>query len=205
MITIESKLDRFRATILGKLEKEAEYERFQSSADEERMLSRRREELEEEARELAKKEAKRAEDDYRKMVSDAKICCAKNALEAREVMFHEVVLSVEKLAKVFATSMEYKVYMKQKIKEIPLDYQSIETLGVACFTEDMAFIQEGFIEAGFTGMLEFSTLDNDFLGGFVLSESVNRSRFNLTLKDIIDDQSALIGQKLYELIEKAGE
>ena len=205
MITIESKLDKFRETILGKIERDSEFDRFQSSADEERLLANRREELENEARELAMKEAKRAEVDYLKIISDAKVLCNSKALEAREAMFEEVMKSLGKLASVFQTSEEYRSYMRMQVKTLPIHFEEQSQLDLTCFLEDKSFILKQLEEEGFRGELNFKELNKSYLGGFIVEETKYSSRFNLTLKGILDDHADLIGQKLYELIEKTGE
>ncbi|MCK8059890.1 MULTISPECIES: V-type ATP synthase subunit E family protein [unclassified Fusibacter] len=205
MITIESKLEKFRETILGKVEKDAEYFRFQNSADEERMLAKRREELEQDASELAKKEAKKAEDEYLKIISDAKLFCSKKALEARQSMLKAVMDRLVELVKVFKSSQEYKSYVARQIESLPLEFSKLETLEVKCMDEDRIFIKDAFESLGFSGEILFEKLSERSIGGFVVKEKKYNSRFDMRLREMVEDSADLIGEKLYVLLEKAGE
>lgn len=206
MINIEYKLDIFNQIVLKEQEAKAKEELEVLEKRNNEIFEQKRKELENNKKELVNRRIQLAQIQKNEMISKATQENREDLLAKREELLLDLILSLEKRAKDFTDTPEYKLYLIRKVKKYIKDI-SDNDLVITILDKDKEIFDQGLEQiANENGKnIEIEIATDQKIGGFIISDKNRTYNLDSTFKTIIEEQRYHIGKALYSSLEEVGE
>lgn len=199
---LESKLAKFKQMILEDVEKHRRQLEQSGEQAYQQALDDKRNELTRDAKVFYDKRIEQTEDAVKQTISDATKKKNDEALILRRDILNETVQAIEARAHDFLDSQSYRDLINVKLTALKAELAHEQPLVVMARSVDQTWLKSQLQALGYHGQLSWSELPPKQIGGVVLSFAERHIRYNLTLKQMIDDHIDHIGAKLYTLLEE---
>lgn len=199
---LESKLVKFKQMILEDVEKHRRKLEERGEQAYQRALADKRDELTRDAKLFYDKRIEQTEDAVKQTISDATNKKNSEALILRRDILNETVQAIEARAHDFLDSEAYRQLIKAKLTALKVELAQAQPLNITARSADQSWLKAQLEDLGCRGQLSWSELPPKQIGGVVLSFVERHIRYNLTLKQMVDDKIDHIGAKLYTLLEE---
>ncbi len=199
---IKQKLDKFSQMIHGDIREKNQALKDQTDAFEQGEIEKRQVELKAESEVFYEQRLKQTQDKVNEAISAAQIATKRDALNMRQRILQETIAAIETRAKQFVKDDRYQAFIKHKIDSIQAQLKQQKDIVVFASKADQAWLKEYFKSFGYQGQLTFEALQQEAIGGIIIEVPLAHYRYNVTLKQMINNQIDQIGAKLYTLFEE---
>ncbi len=199
---IKQKLDKFSLLIHGDIREKNQALKDQCDAFEHSEIEKRQVELKSESEAFYEQRMKQTKDRVNEAISAAQITTKRAALNMRQRILQETITAIEERAKQFVKDSRYQAFLKRKIDPIQDQLKQQQKIVVSANKDDQTWLKAYFESFGYQGELSFECLQQEAIGGIIIEVPSAHYRYNVTLKQMIDNQIDQIGAKLYTLFEE---
>lgn len=209
MITIDEKIDFFKRIVLDKVNQEQE--ELKKSLDKE--LSQRVIAFEKQAAKKAESYIKqfvdKAKEEKKAMILNSKKKNKNKILEIENLLNQRVYESVLEKCDDFTQTPAYLEIFKKLFKQVKKDLEKFDRLDVYIMSRDylnnIDYIQELFRNNLPNKKLSFNKATQNIRGGFVVYNSNETMKLDVTLESIIRQNSNFIGNQVKNLLHLEGD
>lgn len=206
MITVEDKLNIFYKIVLEKEKENFSKTLSQLQEKNKIILDEYREKTLSKRDEIIKKETKNGEMIKNEKISQALIEERNKILKKKEELLKELLLSIEEKGKEFSKSKEYEKYFLEELGKTFCEMSEKDIILYLKQEDSQKYRQSILALANrFEKEIVFEEANKDIIGGFLISDKDRTYLIDQSFKAKIEENKYLIGQKLYEKLEKAGD
>jgi vacuolar-type H+-ATPase subunit E/Vma4 len=206
MITVEDKLDIFRKVVYKEEEMKFQEELEKSKKENENLLEQKKKELEAQRDEIIKRKLAIAEREINEKISEEKRKVKEKILKMKAEILKDFIQSLYVKASEFTNTSEYKQYLFNKLDKAILEFGDLN-FNIYVKESDKDMVKE-HLEKNYSERVDkfkILTLPSNLLGGFLIEDQEKTFLIDHSLKTLIDDNEYEIGNKLFSLLEKAGD
>lgn len=206
MITVEDKLDIFRKVVYKEEEKKFQKALEELKKENENLLEQKKKELEAQRDEIIKRKLAIAEREINEKISEEKTKVKEKVLKMRAEILQDFIQSLYEKASEFTKTSEYKQYLFGKLDKAILELGDLN-FNIYVKESDKDMVKE-HLEKNYAERIHkfnIETLPSNLLGGFLIEDQEKTFLIDYSLKTLIDDNEYEIGNKLFALLEKAGD
>lgn len=195
MITIEEKLNLFTKLVHEKVEKENREViiRFENEYGE--LLNNKRIEFQVQAEEMEKEAKEKIEKEKRQILSKAHIRGRKTVLERKNKIYKRAIEDILAYIEHFRNNKTYRDFI---LNNIYLKINNVEGLTVMLTKKDFNLLEDDIkkIVNDKTEIL----IDDSIAGGVVIIDKKNNIKYDMSLINIVEEKSEMIGEKLFGML-----
>lgn len=197
MITIEEKLNLFTKLVHEKVEKENRevIVRFENEYGE--LLNNKRVEFQKIAEELEKNSKEKIEKEKRQRISKAHIQGRKTVLERKNKIYKRAVEDILSYIEIYRNNRSYKEFIIKSIERV-LKNNNIELLSITLTKKDFDILEADIRKV--VGTSAEILIDDSIVGGVVIIDKVNNIKYDMSLNNIVEEKSEMIGEKLFGML-----
>lgn len=206
MITVEDKLNIFHRIVLEKEEKRSTEILEELSKKNDAAIKEYTEKLNKKKEELVHKKVKNAEIKRNEKVSAATENVKSRILSKKKELLTDIMEQILKRAEGFAESSQYEDYL---LNEIDAVTDEVEDQNIVIYLKNNDINR---FSGKISGLLNkkgkkttLGRIKDDTIGGFMLSDEGKTYIIDNTFKTKIDENEHIIGERLYEKLEEAGD
>lgn len=209
MITIEQKLKVFTKIVIESLNKEYEQLIHDLDKKDEDALNDYKDDLVKRATLHKKELIEKGELEKKRMISKLKVDNRKEIMRKRADFVQDIILKLMKRLEEYIGQPEYEAYLMNQLIHIP-DNLLDDDLIVEMTEKDQRQFGEKFKatikeKQGNNVNIVYETLDEEAIGGFIVFTNDRRFKLDCTLKSMIEEKTDLIGRRVNELLNRAGD
>lgn len=210
MITIEEKLSIFTKLVLDKVQHEFNDELCQINTKNEERIKAHKARLKKESEKMIRGMTKKGEVEKNRIISKAHLEQKRKILYKRQELLEKQIDIIKKKTLLFTDKEEYGSYLKKCLAEILSNFRNEETIRLYLTHKDMKKYKTVLLkEASNYGFdeknIKFLSTEEEIIGGMI---GVNQSRtikVDASILSKIEESRQLIGKKLYDALEEAGD
>ncbi|WP_105300611.1 V-type ATP synthase subunit E [Anaerococcus marasmi] len=192
MLDLEAKISSFRKMVWDEEKEKSEKELYQSTEDNSKLVSDKKAELEKHLEESVKDRQIFAETRKNENVSKKEFESKNDIFLYRQSLLEDLTKRIKDNLKNFTNTNDYKDKLNSMIdnslKELDL---SKDEVIVSVLEKDKNLIDFPNVEV----------LDNEYIGGFIISNLDKDFRYNYTYLNKLKDKKYEVGKKLNQLLE----
>ncbi len=196
---LEGKLNKFKQMIFEELEADLKAERERVDREVDADYAEKRAHNQANADDFYKTRMANVETRLSQNLSAAKMAKKNAELSLRSQIIDEIMQELYAKAELFKTEKMYQHYLEQQIKRLIVEIKDND-LTVYNLDNDKQFLQELF-EKEKLNVLEWKELKANVIGGVIIELPKKRIRYNISLRNAIEQKRDHIVGVLYELLE----
>jgi vacuolar-type H+-ATPase subunit E/Vma4 len=210
IITVEDKLELFRKAVLEKVEKEYEeklniLEGKNAATVEEYEVT-----VIQKSKDYVKALTDQADYERRMLISKAKGKVRTSLMQKRQGIVEELIDLVRSEASKYTKTAEYEKYLKGAVASSSSELKRFKKIIIALDKNDFdnakAILEKELAGAGFgKESFQFEVADEEIIGGVKFYNEGKSIRIDESFASLIEENSKLIGQYVYDMISEAGE
>ena len=206
MITVEDKLNIFYKMVLER-EKES-FEKILNEIEEKNKiaLDEHKNKVSLKRDEMIEKKKKSGKIMKEQKISQAIVETRQKIFRKKEELLEDLLLSIKEKSKVFVCSKEYENYLLRELESI---LNEVEGKNIVLYLklEDNKKYGDSIINLAnkLNIKITFKEANENIIGGFLIFDEDKTYLIDETFKIKIEENKYLVGEKLYETLEKAGD
>lgn len=206
MITVEDKLNIFYKMVLER-EKES-FEKILNEIEEKNKiaLDEHKNKVSLKRDEMIEKKKKSGKIMKEQKISQAIVETRQKIFRKKEELLEDLLLSIKEKSKVFVCSKEYENYLLRELESI---LNEVEGKNIVLYLklEDNKKYGDSIINLAnkLNIKITFKEANENIVGGFLIFDEDKTYLIDETFKIKIEENKYLVGEKLYETLEKAGD
>lgn len=206
MITVEDKLNIFYKMVLER-EKES-FEKILDEIEEKNKitLDEHKNKVSLKRDEMIEKKKKSGKIMKEQKISQAIVETRQKIFRKKEELLEDLLLSIKEKSKVFVCSKEYENYLLRELESI---LNEVEGKNIVLYLklEDNKKYGDSIINLAnkLNIKITFKEANENIVGGFLIFDEDKTYLIDETFKIKIEENKYLVGEKLYETLEKAGD
>ena len=206
MITVEDKLNIFYKMVLER-EKES-FEKILDEIEEKNKiaLDEHKNKVSLKRDEMIEKKKKSGKIMKEQKISQAIVETRQKIFRKKEELLEDLLLSIKEKSKVFVCSKEYENYLLRELESI---LNEVEGKNIVLYLklEDNKKYGDSIINLAnkLNIKITFKEANENIVGGFLIFDEDKTYLTDETFKIKIEENKYLVGEKLYETLEKAGD
>lgn len=206
MITVEDKLDIFRKVVYKEEESKFQIALDELKKENESLLEQKKKELEAQRDEIIKRKLAMAEREINEKISEEKTKVKEQVLKMREEILQDFIQSLYLKASAFTKTSEYGQYLFDKVDKAILEFGDMY-FTIYVRESDKEIVKKHLEETYANRFDKFNieTMPSNLIGGFLIEDKEKTFLVDYSLKTLIDDNEYEIGNKLFSLLEGAGD
>lgn len=206
MITVEDKLDIFRKVVYKEEENKFQIALDELKKENESLLEQKKKELEAQRDEIIKRKLAMAEREINEKISEEKTKVKEQVLKMREEILQDFIQSLYLKASAFTKTSEYGQYLFDKLDKAILEFGDMY-LTIYVRESDKEIVKKHLEDTYSNRFDKFNieTMPSNLIGGFLIEDKEKTFLVDYSLKTLIDDNEYEIGNKLFSLLEGAGD
>jgi len=206
MITVEDKLDIFRKVVYKEEEKKFQKALEELKKENDNLLEKKKKELEAQRDEIIKRKLALAEREINEKISEEKTKVKEKVLKMRAEILQDFLESLYLKASEFTKTSEYRQYLFDKLDKAILELGDMN-FNIYVRESDKDIVNKHLAETYKNRFDKFNieTMPSNLIGGFLIEDQEKTFLIDYSLKTLIDDNEYEIGNKLFSLLERAGD
>lgn len=206
MITVEDKLDIFRKVVYKEEEKKFQKALEELKKENDNLLEKKKKELEAQRDEIIKRKLALAEREINEKISEEKTKVKEKVLKMRAEILQDFIESLYLKASEFTKTSEYRQYLFDKLDKAILELGDMN-FNIYVRESDKDIVNKHLAETYKNRFDKFNieTMPSNLIGGFLIEDQEKTFLIDYSLKTLIDDNEYEIGNKLFSLLERAGD
>lgn len=197
MITIEEKINLFTKLVHEKVEKENRevIVRFENEYGE--LLNNKRVEFQKIAEDMEKRANEQIEKEKRQRLSKAHIQGRKTLLERKNKIYKKAIEDILSSIEGFRNNKAYRQFIIRSIEKV-IKNNKIELFTIMLAKNDFTSL-ETEIKKAYKDNVDI-LIDDSILGGVIIFDKKNNIKYDMSIKNIVEEKSEMIGEKLFGML-----
>ncbi|MGB3365850.1 MAG: V-type ATP synthase subunit E, partial [Acidaminobacteraceae bacterium] len=207
MITIEEKLKMFSNIVVGKINKEFEEVVQRLDKEGQIALDEHKTELQIQALDYEKSIIEKGKTEKNRMISKAKIEKNKHVLNTKNNLVKSVVNALYERVEKFTNENKYQDFIRKLLEKTIVEITNCNGFTLMMTEKDLkeySSILLDIIKEKKACIVKTETLDNKYIGGFILFNEDKSLKWDCTIKAIINENIELIGRKVNLILDESG-
>lgn len=200
MITIEEKLKLFTKIVYDKVEKENQRAVDDFNKEYGNVIEQKKQEFSKEANEKAVQSQKNIEKEKLHIISKARIEEKRIIMEKKMEIFKEALEELINYAKTFTKTEEYRNMFFEDFKNTISEMKESSKLDIYLTSGDLISFRAEILSILKDKTVEFHN-DDDMAGGFIILDTKDNVKIDMSLISRIENSKDYIGQRLFEALE----
>ncbi len=200
MITIEEKLNLFTRIVYDKVEKQNADAINKFNQECGSLIQQKTEEFTKQAELMEKQIEKETDKERLQILSKAKIEGKKLIVSKNNSIFNDAVEGVLECARIFTDTEQYGSMLINDIKSAQKELSDSAHTELYLTERDAERYKDKLVEA-LGGRKLMIVSDNSIVGGFVMVDTVNNIKIDMSFTDRVNSSRDLIGERLFEILQ----
>lgn len=208
MITIEEKLKIFSKIVVDKINNEYERVVLRLDKEGEVALDEYKKDLQRHALDYEKSFIEKGETEKRRIISKVNIEKKKHILNTKDDLVKSVVKELYERVEKFTNENEYQSFIKTLSEKTMQEITNCNGFTLMMTDKDLkehSSILLNIIKEKNDCIVKTETLDNKYIGGFIVFNEDKSLKWDCTIKAIIDENIELIGRRVNLILDESGD
>lgn len=192
MLDLEAKISSFRKMVWDEEKEKSEKELYQSTEDNSKLVSDKKAELEKHLEDSVKDRQIFAETRKNENVSKKEFESKNDIFLYRQSLLEDLIKRIKENLRDFTNTKDYKDKLTLMIDK------ALEELGLSKEEVIISVLEKDKKLIGFPNV---EVLDDEYIGGFIISNLDRDFRYNYTYLNRLKDKKYEVGKKLNQLLE----